>query len=93
MALSPVSDALGNPGAPRSLKGTRRNAPTLAVFFAALGAAATSALTTAPAHAFFSTDKNNPTPLTFLAEGITIMGTVSQPSGSAVGAFLLTLNT
>ena len=84
MALSPVSDALGNPGAPRSLNGTRKNASSLSVVFAALGTVATSTLTTAPAHAFFSTDKNNPTPLSFLAEGITIMGTVSQPSGSAV---------
>jgi hypothetical protein len=54
------------------------------VDFAALGAVATSVLTIAPAHAAFSTNKNNPSVLSFLAEGITIMGTVSQTSGSAV---------
>lgn len=84
MALPPVSDVLRNPGAPRALR-TRRIAPSLSVVFAALGAVATSVLTTAPAHAAFSTDKNNPTVLSFLAEGITISGTVNQPVGPAVG--------
>jgi len=63
----------------------RKIAPSLSVVFAALGAVASSALTTAPAQAAYSTDKKNPTVLTFLAEGITIMGTVNQTSGSAVG--------
>jgi hypothetical protein len=59
----------------------RKIAPSLSVVFAALGAVATSALTTAPAQAAFSTDKNNPTVLSFLESGISIMGTVSQPAG------------
>ena len=86
MALPPVSDVLINPRAPRALRGTCRMAPSLSVVFAALGALATSVLTTAPAHAAFSTDKNNPTVLSFLAEGVTIMGTVNQTSGPAVGS-------
>jgi len=85
MALPPVSDLVSNPGAPRALRSTPRIAPSFSFVFAALGAVATSVLTTAPAHAAFSTDKNNPTVLSFLAEGITIMGTVNQTSGSAVG--------
>jgi hypothetical protein len=73
MARPPDLDVLSDPGAPRALR-TRRIAPSLAVFFAAPGAVATSALTTVPAHAGFSKDKTNPTVLSFLAEGIHIIG-------------------
>jgi hypothetical protein len=66
---------------PFSPMALRKIAPSLSVVFAALGAVATSALTTAPAQAAYSTDKNNPSVLSFLAEGISIMGTVSQPGG------------
>ena len=37
-----------------------------------------------PGHAAFSTDKNNPTVLPW-SQSLTISGTVSQPSGAAVG--------
>lgn len=65
--------------------GARANSARLSIVLASCAAAATAVLASAPAQAAFSTDKNNPTVLSFLAGGIPIMGTVSQTSGSAVG--------
>ena len=64
-----------------ALRVTPRFVSPLSVVLGALGALSASVLTTAPAQAAFSTDKNNPTVLSFLASGISIMGTVSQPAG------------
>jgi len=63
MAFPLILDALTNSGAPRAVRGSRRNVQTLAVVFAALGAVATSALTTAPAQAAinYSDDPMAPT--------------------------------
>jgi len=58
MALPLISDALTNSGATRAVRGSRTNAQTLAVVFAALGAVATSALTTAPAQAAINYSDN-----------------------------------
>ena len=71
MASPSVWDALTNSGASRVVRGTRRNAPTLAVFFAALGAVATSALTTAPAQAAmnYSDDPMAPTLVDMALDG------------------------
>ena len=71
MASPSVWHALTNSGASRVVRGTRRNAPTLAVFFAALGAVATSALTTAPAQAAinYSDDPMVPTLVNMALDG------------------------
>ena len=62
MALSSVSYALSNPGAPRAVRGSRSKSPTLAVFFAALGAVATALLPAPPVHAAdYSNNPLNPT--------------------------------
>ena len=62
MALSSVSYALSNPGAPRAVRGSRSKFPTLAVFFAALGAVATALLPAPPVHAAdYSNNPLNPT--------------------------------
>jgi len=58
MALPLISDALTNSAATRAVRGSRTNAQTLAVVFAALGAVATSALTTAPAQAAINYSDN-----------------------------------
>ncbi len=71
MASPSVWHALTNSGASRVVRGIRRNAPTLAVFFAALGAVATSALTTAPAQAAinYSDDPMAPTLVNMALDG------------------------
>lgn len=71
MALPLISDALTNSGAPRAVRGSRRNAQTLAVVFAALGAVVTSALTTAPAQAAinYSDDPMAPTLVNMALDG------------------------
>jgi hypothetical protein len=66
---------------PRALRVTPRFLSPFSVALGALGVLSTSVLTTAPAQAAFSMDKNNPTVLSFLESGISIMGTVSQPAG------------
>ena len=71
MALPLILDALTNSGAPRAVRGSRRNVQTLAVVFAALGAVATSALTTAPAQAAinYSDDPMAPTLVNMALDG------------------------
>ena len=67
---------------PRACKLSTASGPAV---LASLAAAAAAVLPGAPAHAAFSTDKNNPTALSFFPSGIPISGTVNQTSGSAVG--------
>lgn len=67
---------------PRACKLSTAYGPAV---LASLAAAAAAVLPGAPAHAAFSTDKNNPTALSFFPSGITISGTVNQPIGPAVG--------